>query len=268
MAIQSFKVKSFDQRLFVIRLLVQNGADLSLADQFQNTAKDLLEASFQKYSRSEIEQLQTFLMENCPDQTPPIYKGIYNNDPDLIQSTVESDNLSVNLIFEGKTPVICVVNKLSSCADLILEDHNKLHELPNVLEEMKQLETILQMLLSHGADLEIEPPKHKTMDQVSVFKPLHNLVCALRKLDSSGTHSQVDECYEILRRTILSLLHMGNAQVTLDTRLLLHQAARWDELKFIKFLIEELNVDPNTEGPQMMTPLHFAARSGRMDTLV
>lgn len=267
MAIQSFKVKSFDQRFSVIRLLLQNGADLYLADQYENSPKALLEASFDNFSHDEVKQLQTFLIEHNLTRRPEIFDGIYKRDPEFVQNTLKSDETSVNLIFEGKTPVLCVTLEFACYVDSIVENRKDPAEVLNLVEELKVLESILQILLTSGGNPEIEPVQRNKIDQAKILKPLDNLVSSLRKVCSQETNSELDECYEILRRSILSLLHLGNAQITSDTRLLLYQAARWNELKFLQFLVEELNIDPNTEGPQMMTPLHFAARSGRMDAL-
>ena len=38
-----------------------------------------------------------------------------------------------------------------------------------------------------------------------------------------------------------------------------------DNLRAITFMVESLGIDPNTRGRQGLTPLHFAARSGRVN---
>jgi hypothetical protein len=279
MAIQSFKIKSFEQRLSVLQLLVENGADINQTDQYQTSPRDLLEKSFHDATPTEIELIQNkILIHDTSNHVPPIYQGIYEKDPDIVQSAIASDELAVNVEYKEKTPIICAAYELVGCVDIILENRNEHDVVQKNLKDLQQLATILQILLSNGGDPELEPKRRKSLNNAvefdggKVMKPLHLLVCSLRTLcpnnKASNDHHQLDECYEILQSIILLLTKQGKAAITTDTQQLLYQAARWDELQFVKFLIEELKIDPNTEGPQKMTPLHFAARSGRMNVLV
>jgi hypothetical protein len=67
---------------------------------------------------------------------------------------------------------------------------------------------------------------------------------------------------------IVDLLIQYGSNIPMDTILLLHQAARLNECSFATFLLDKLHIDPNTKGRQGMTPLHFAARSGKLEMLV
>jgi ankyrin repeat protein len=61
------------------------------------------------------------------------------------------------------------------------------------------------------------------------------------------------------------LLVQHGATITFPTQLLLHDACRRNNLLFVEFLLNTLKVSVNTTNRQGMTPLMFAARSGRLE---
>lgn len=126
-------------------------------------------------------------------------------------------------------------------------------------------------------------------DIVPIF---HQLVCALRKVyqnimklqeqkdnNTTGIDNNVND---IDNKTIQILQSCSNAietlvctfpepvlqQIPTDTKLLLYQGSRFNELLLVQFLIDKIGIDPNFVGPQQMTPLHFASRSGHINIVV
>jgi len=57
----------------------------------------------------------------------------------------------------------------------------------------------------------------------------------------------------------------AGANVSPSIEQLMHDSARRGHVENVKFWIEKLGVDPNSQGRQGMTPLHFAARSGKAE---
>ncbi len=57
----------------------------------------------------------------------------------------------------------------------------------------------------------------------------------------------------------------AGAHVSPSIQQMMHDSARRGNVENVKFWIEKLGVDPNAQGRQGLTPLHFAARSGRVE---
>jgi len=57
----------------------------------------------------------------------------------------------------------------------------------------------------------------------------------------------------------------AGAHVSPSIQQMMHDSARRGNVENVKFWIETLGVDPNAQGRQGLTPLHFAARSGRVE---
>jgi ankyrin repeat protein len=72
-----------------------------------------------------------------------------------------------------------------------------------------------------------------------------------------------------LQQAAVLLAHHGAVLSLTDSRTTnsqsLHDAAQRNVVEWAKFLIETLHVDPNAQGCQGMTPLQFAARSGKVE---
>eukprot|EP01083_Nonionella_stella_P169056 572365_1 len=72
-----------------------------------------------------------------------------------------------------------------------------------------------------------------------------------------------------LEEIIIALLSNGGSSIKISpsTTSILHDAARRGYIQTIRFWTEVLKVDINLKGRQGLTPLHFAARSGRVDVV-
>jgi ankyrin repeat protein len=95
--------------------------------------------------------------------------------------------------------------------------------------------------------------------------PLH-YICKV--LQQRYSNSETATSYAITRlEQCTVLLKQHGAIVGPDTVLLMHDAARRNNILFLSFMMDRLGIDPNTRGRQGLTALHFAARSGHISVV-
>jgi ankyrin repeat protein len=135
-------------------------------------------------------------------------------------------------------------------------------------------------LLQKGADANAIP--NKNIDDTVLEETLAPMYMICKALDAeyrhllanfdievSETESMADHQSKMFyQRTLESIskdLLGHGAQLSPCIMQMMHDAARRGNTGTIWFWIAHLKADPNTRGRQGMTPLHFAARSGKAD---
>eukprot|EP00559_Dactyliosolen_fragilissimus_P004782 CAMPEP_0184865150 /NCGR_PEP_ID=MMETSP0580-20130426/17114_1 /TAXON_ID=1118495 /ORGANISM="Dactyliosolen fragilissimus" /LENGTH=334 /DNA_ID=CAMNT_0027364231 /DNA_START=605 /DNA_END=1609 /DNA_ORIENTATION=- len=149
---------------------------------------------------------------------------------------------------------------------------NKIEEIP--------MYAILQFMLKKGANPNVgkidgnagdAAAAQRNEQEYLINAPLHR-ICKFLSSSSksqtsstnakhSGTQTNSFSWNDVLEKAI-SLLFQYGAIVSPETKQLLHNIVRKNNLRLTRFFIECLHVDPNLPGRQGLTPLHFASRSG------
>jgi ankyrin repeat protein len=256
------KKGNFEYRIEVINILLNAGARPDIADKYGtlpvhsvqlNDDGDITETELDEQTRRLVTLLQP--------QRPKIYEAISNRSLSHLEQVIVTDASSVNVVFQGKTPLSLVISELLE----VLTSSAK--------ESSNENETILlsmiKLLLNSSADPNCVLAYTQGVATDEPKKPaVHCVVCTLRTYYKRTESSEdVDHAISILTEVIHCLLQ-ARATVPLDTILLLHQAARFNEFRLASLLIDTLHIDPNTRGRQGMTPLQFAARSGQIEMIV
>ena len=255
MVAQSHKA-TIDARLKVVEILINSGALLDQADKYGSTPLNLLEASTEG---SELDEKTKLLLAKLRPMQPLIHQAIINLDSSSLETLLSDNVLDINQTFQDVTP-------LSLAIRTFLEDIDKPDGI-QVLNATEKRLCMIKTLLMRGADPNCLIMERTTdaLEDVVKEAALHKLVCTLHKTYQGHTFSE--QKVEMLH-DLIDLLITSGSTVPLDTILLLHQAARLNECLFATFLLDKLHIDPNIKGRQGMTPLHFAARSGKVEMLV
>jgi ankyrin repeat protein len=240
MAIQSRKA-SPEKTLQTVELLLAAGADLNKTDNYGNLPIDLLVAD---------PNTSPALLECLQPSKPPIFEAFNEGSLTKVEELLAADKELVSTRYRGHTTLqLCLSSLLSAVEE------------SSALEKANNLLTILKALLHAGSDPNVSNPEGTDEEDLP---PLHRTCCALRELYRQ--QQEETDTVHLLEETVQTLLKAGATVPTVTTHLL-HDAARRNETNMARFLIETMHVDPNTAGRQGMTPLQFAARSGRMGVL-
>jgi ankyrin repeat protein len=238
MVIQSHKMNE-RQKERVVYLLLQGGADPSIVDNYGTLPVDYLKQN------SEFLPSWVHLLEPQP---PEMFKAIRTHNATQCKE-LAADPEHCNQRYRGHTPLTYAVEEL----------HNAKEE-----HEMITLAAIVQVLLQAGCD----PTAVHTSNEHS--EPLlAQILSLLRNAYLPQPNQQSSALRQALEQLVLCFAQHPNGSALLsDTSVtfLLHDAARRNEVDMMRFLLDSLQVNPNTPHRQKdMTPLHFAARSGQVE---
>eukprot|EP00550_Attheya_septentrionalis_P007375 CAMPEP_0198295330 /NCGR_PEP_ID=MMETSP1449-20131203/27213_1 /TAXON_ID=420275 /ORGANISM="Attheya septentrionalis, Strain CCMP2084" /LENGTH=430 /DNA_ID=CAMNT_0043995609 /DNA_START=113 /DNA_END=1405 /DNA_ORIENTATION=+ len=154
---------------------------------------------------------------------------------------------------------------LSICQWLLEKGHANPNDVPqNIGSESSQspdrhLPT--ENTVSHEQKTQSEDGSENIMDPSDM--PLHRVCVALQTICLQRMKQNDGKEVEEPLKQMAYLLKSHGAVVSGETEQLLHNAARRNVIAFVKFAVERLEMNPNAQGRQGMTPLHFAARSGQ-----
>jgi ankyrin repeat protein len=218
--------KAPTKRVQIVRLLIERGkADSSITDFSGVVALDYC-----------AEEDDVELKQLLQPRMPPLVKAILDSDIAMVDSLVKDKPSILESKFMSKSPLQITLEKLQS------ETSNSSH--------LK----VLEILLYNGAS--IDEPREQIDEDSFLFK-----VCdAIKEAFISSDKPAIDSLSNCAR-----LLHKFGAHLAPRTQQLMHDAARRGNADFFDFMTKDLLIDINTPGRQDMTPLHFAARSGRVE---
>jgi ankyrin repeat protein len=230
MVAQSSK-STLERRLAVVELLLAAGADPSQADQRGSVPADFV-------SENEPE-----LKSRLAPKPPALVQAIQDRNVAAVQELIAQPEYveHPDASFRDKTPLSLTVYLLLS----VLTDQEDESE-----EQAQAFVEILQLLLNTNASV---PPDDDS--------PLHALLGELQAQEDDSSWQT-----RLLQTAIL--FFPIDSCIPPDGWQLLQKAARRDDLFFLTFLVEQLQLDPNLKGRQGMTALQFAARSGKLNVLV
>lgn len=248
-ATQSMKGE-FPRRLMCVERLIAAGANVDVADFFGKLAGDYLTEGDPSMAR------KLGLMPKMPPLIEAIEGGRVEEVQKLLGATTtdgDSDKPPCyEEVFMSQTPFQHAFN-------LLLPEEEDNNTVPN---DRSKLVEILKALLAAGANVNAVAPQtlKNPMEALEnpVLPPLARVCSAIQQAYKNKEDATLLE--ETCR-----LLIQNKASVTPDLEQLLHTACRKNELEFAKLLTEIVGVDPNVKGRQGMTPLQFAARSGRTE---
>jgi antitoxin component of RelBE/YafQ-DinJ toxin-antitoxin module len=262
--VQSAKKPAMN-RVECAKLLIDAGADLYMKDLYGVTPLESLELEIE---RSELDPNDEYtkamkeLLENAGavDLTLiPLLEVDELNVGALAKCLVNGgDGANINIDerhpMSGKTALHIVIDRL------FVDEFELVEE-----TKMRSVSDVIHLLLSKGADANALPERNIPNTDPKTFAPLHKVCKALFfQYDAIDSLSDDDARTNCLEELCVSLLSNG-AKPSTSTVQIMHDASRKGSLHVVKFWIEKLGVDPNTKGRQGLTPLHFAARSGRTE---
>jgi ankyrin repeat protein len=260
MVVQSSKGSSA-QTLAVTDALIQAGADLNLADNYGNLPAH-------HATSNPDPDLSKVLVQRLQPVASPLFQALADGDASAVEQLLSSnhDGSLVASKYCGHTALqVCVSDLLTMVTKSLEEEDISTQE--TTTQKTSQLLAILKTLLTAGSDPNVGSVGAEDEEDEP---PLHRICCALRqayKQNSQGPGQGLVVDVMDLLQEVAGLLLKAGATVETVTSQLLHEAARRNETNMARFLVETLHVDPNGKGRQGMTPLQFAARSGRMEIL-
>jgi ankyrin repeat protein len=253
MVAQSNKA-TIDARLQVIDILIDGGAHPDQMDKYGSLPFQLVESSNEG---KELDDDTKRLLAKLRPQQPKIHKAIMDRNTSTLEKILSDNSSDANVIFQGQTPLSFAISNLLESVTNVTSSSN---------DTIQILQSIIKILLTKGADPNCALAD--TTDVADEKEPvLHKLVSTLRECDRAIENDVTKQTITILRN-VIDLLFQAGVIISNDTKLLLHQAARFNECTFATYLLTVLQIDPNMKGRQGMTPLHFAARSGKVEMLV
>ena len=227
-AVQTSKATP-ERRLATVQELMKAHANPSLGDFYGSIPLEYCE--------------EEALQELLQPEVPAVFSAVRDRNINELECVLKQDATAVQCRHGDLTALLEVVN------DLVEED-------AHVYLEM------MQLLLENGADPNATPTAkrhgHLTVQEKVGDIALHTVCVALKEAYREANDKRIE-----LLESAARLLKEHESNVAPDTELLLHDAARRNEMGMIKFLIEDIGVSPNVAGRQGMTPLQFAARSGK-----
>lgn len=258
---QSSKAKSAERRLQVVDLLLQAGANPSAVDLRGRTPVEY--CSCDAYG-------DDALRERLEPQVPVIFQILQNKESSCVAALRrlleddEGSDAAVDVRHHGLTPLLTLMEDLQKYLEDVDEDMNIQQQKK---ESSPDWEGILQTLLKHKADPNALPlvPTEPTATtsanvQDSEDLALHKICVALKEAHRCKNADQIQ-----LLEPMAKLLIQHGALIPTPTQQLLHDASRRNQLGFVKFLLDVVQVDINCKGRQGMTALHFASRSGQVE---
>ena len=261
MVAQSLK-STLERRLRCAEVLIAHGARVDQTDHNGMMPLHILQRVLGDQP-SEDEATQRMIATFQPTR-PAIHDALVERNVAKLTEILGNDASLSNLTYQGDSPVEIAVDAL------IQQELNDGDEVRDNAEG-DVIVKIIELLLKHGGHANGSGSITKTMltDPGNIKEaPLHRLVCALRESFNTSRETNEETSTSACLETAIDLLVEAGAKLSPDTTLLLHQAARRDEVAFARYLIERLHVDVNLKGRQGMTPLQFAARSGKTEMVV
>ena len=249
-AAQSMK-GTVERRMECIDLLIAHGADVSKPDFFGKTAAE--------YS----DETTPLLTQKLQPRRPDLFQAMDERNLEQVKALVSGDkNENVSMVFLGKTPFLYGLELLlADNADE--EDNND----DNQQQDKSKVLEILKILLEAGADVN-EIPGADSNNPMAALEgnsspPLFQVCDALQNAYKYKTASTANTIQVLEETCQLFLQH--KAKISPELEHLLHTACRKNDIDFAKLLMDIVGIDPNVKGRQGMTPLQFAARSGKVD---
>lgn len=262
-AVQSMK-GTLERRIECVDRLIAYGADVSIADFFGKTASEYCD-----------DENALAMAKRLQPKHPPLFEAIQDGNIEQVQEllTIETshqDGSATNHplheeLFLGQTPFLYALDLLLADDDEENENGTAAHTISQQRSRSNIVE-ILKVLLESGANVNTASGGGTTNNnpmqalEGPVSSPLVRVCSALQNEYKNQNDAQV----QILKETC-NLLVQNKAQITPELEQMLHTACRKDELDFAKLLIDVVGINPNVKGRQGMTPLQFAARSGKVE---
>jgi len=275
----------FENRLSCAKLLVDHGADVHLKDLYGMTPLDYVDKG-RHASKGEVDVINLLAMrdilESSDAQVLNLIPFLERNDlQGLVALLLEEDSDGGNDVDvqerdpkTGKTALILAIEEITKHEPSLSTQNDQDQERTEILV------SIITLLLQKGADANAIP--NKNIDDTVLEETLAPMYMICKALDAeyrhllanfdievSETESMTDHQSKMFYQRTFESISMDllghGAQLSPCIMQMMHDAARRGNTGTIWFWIAHLKADPNTRGRQGMTPLHFAARSGKAD---
>ena len=298
--IQSSKEPLLNRVTCAQLLIDQGGADVHLTDLYGSTAMDSLQEEIERHGQSGQSLPQDYIaqmmqvLESGDKRVLYLIPLVLEQNLEGLQALLDNNHIGKDDAREqnigddmdidmderdpktGQTALLLAIEQITNHSlNETLQEKSSV----STKEQMEDLSNIVQLLLQKGSDPNTIP--NKNLDDTilpDTMSPFYMICKALdaeniKRLndddDSNAIHeeSSISSLFSFkeacLNRIAIDLLAHG-AKLSTEIIQMMHDAARRDNTRTIKFWVEALGVDPNMRGRQGLTPLHFAARSGKV----
>jgi ankyrin repeat protein len=279
---------TFANKLKVVDLLLQHDNGIhnlaTLTDQYGRLPIDyLLTTTTQNNDDDnggtmspEQEAYIAAMTEKLKPVDPPLLVAIDRASVETVQELLDlaGDNAMelVNVSFRNETPVSKTVQLLVTTAASEEQEQAASDDDDDSIKTMRQLAAILKLLLQAGGNPNVaggvsSPGETADPPLVQVLQALVEAYREQGKAEESVAKSSTISI-PLLQEAAVQLRQAG-AVLTPNNYVteFLHASARGSAggLPMLQFLLQDLQLDPNATNRQGMTPLQFAARSGRVE---
>jgi ankyrin repeat protein len=295
-----FGLTAYDTLLAMVKSEYMEKCNEDDYKEYDNMAKVLSCAN--ETLTSNRHEIFTIIDECEDDDSIDKLKQLFTLDSHTGDQEDDQDNLEDEIVHvidlkSGLTPLLYTIEKIlnydndnGSDDDSNDNDSNSnSNKKNNKVRKMYYMKQVICILLEYGADMDANDESTSTGTSMipgvanaigtKEVKDLFHELCKMLSNIYARTNNDMDmetddtnndqQIKKYLEEIIIALLSNGGSSIKISpsTTSILHDAARRGYIQTIRFWTEVLKVDINLKGRQGLTPLHFAARSGRVDVV-
>jgi len=249
--------KPIIHRMECARIMLEAGADPTIMDSFGSVPSDYVDDTdipepelLDEFPHLRNKTMKSIFFDAIPNLK--IFNLIEDGNVDAVKKALmeeEKEGLQVAKDSDGNGLLVFTLQQILKHLDIDDDESQPTSALFFMLQIFKDL----------MEDAELDP----NVPDKSGGTPLFTL-CHIMK--SMYTKGRANSKMKYLEQAALTLFQ-HKATISSNTIEILHDASRRGNTDMIRFMVETLQVDPNTKGRQGFTALHFAARSGRLEVL-
>jgi len=268
--VQSYKVELDDSRMLqIVELLVKHENNnttitTTIKDFYNRTPFDIL---LERIEAGDEKKVEEKLKELLKPPIPPIFKAIQDNQLEIVKSILQENIKVLRKEYLHKTPLTTATDQLFN----FLEEE-ELFEDEEDEEKIKTTVQILDLLFStYNNNTEVLSLNKKKEDRLVCEEHIDDEESTLHKccllLKTRLQKNKDDDTILYHLKRVTKLLYDSSFTTKEEKEeiyYLLNDSARRGNIQLLQYMMDTLQIDPNTQARQGLTALHMAARCGKM----